>query len=1674
MAADLNPEWLSCLPSIWSYGVTRDGRVFFINEEAKSTTWLHPVTGEAVITGHRKTPDLPTGWEEGFTFEGARCFINHNERKVTCKHPVSGSPSQDNCIFILSEQSVPKAPASEKKERPLSMMTEASTYTGGSDYSAHTSSSAGRPSRPSRKVHNFGKRSNSIKRCPTAPVVRSGWLYKQDSTGMKLWKKRWFVLSDMCLFYYRDEKEEGILGSILLPSFHISMLSVDDHISKKYAFKATHPNMRTYYFCTDSVKDMESWMKVMTDAALVHMEPIRRHERLNVEHLSPQEVKHLIPQEVKHLSPQEVKHLIPQEVKHLSPQEVKHLIPQEVKHHISQEVKLHVSQEVKHLIPQEVKHLSPQEVKHLIPQEVKHHIPQEVKLHVPQEVKHHIPQEVKLHVPQEVKHHVPQEMKHHVPQEVKHHIPKEVKPVVPQEVNNVVSQQTLTRPEVQNNERNCEAGIRCIQERKQREGERYSFGKDSVEMALTKMHSAKLQPDQAAAIVEAVTSSSCQSNNSAPLQDIQCKAEQVNGSGNCSLVEVGCAPPHPAPIYTQPQRDSAHTQIDSAHTQPQRDPTYVQPQRDSAYTQPQRDPTHAQPQRDSTYTQPQRDPAQAQAPPKEAERTLQRTSSMQQLEQWVRIQRGKSQEDDTRSIASYLTLPRKMPSQRAQVVPRYPEGYRTLPRNRVMRPDSICSLAPSLYDRVLGPPPSAAEKRRSMRDETMWQLYEWQQRQAYTKQGLPRGAYSTLPTAKTMSNLSDYATPSIPPSPSHGSLAHYQGYSTLRPYSTDFPPTLTSHHFQGGMTLDRRHRMHLTKYAYPPDRRTLTAGMAVQTITPQYLQGKTPEELTLLLIKLRRQQAELNSVREHTLAQLLQLNLDASNPKNEILLHHLQRNLMYLDSQMKENDPIIIMSHTLIENLAPRPQLYQQTPPEDYRDNSYIYRPDELDIDAKLSRLCEQDKVVRTQEEKLQQLHREKHTLETALLSASQEIESSASDPAAMQSVVQQRDLLQSGLLSTCRELTRVTAALERSWREYDRLESDVTQVRNNLLEQLEALGAPQTEPPSQLHVRIQKELWRIQDVTEALSKNRPQRSTDNAGLSTKYKSEEDLVAPPRPPLPQHYDIMEFPPVVPPLPTGRVPPHRPEDRKPGQRNAAHSGADYRLCKSEPELTTVREVEESGGEDKAETMTEKEASSTKGGSYPVGVVSPRTRSPVPESSTIASYVTLRKSKKPDPQMVEQLCVADVARRRMTVEEQLERIRRHRQGPLRERKTPPSRCPYRTLQSRKRSEGISINIQELETSLHDQEVKEKPKVKEEEVKGHEVREKEGELVELKEKQDQEVEQEKVKVSKEEQELEVKEQEKVKDNKEDQKGNEQDEVGEKDQKEDQEVQLVKEDEEQEVEEEKEVELAKEKEKEKEQGVHLEKEEKEKQEVGLVKEKEEEQGVQLEKAEEEQKVELVKEKEEEQGVQLEKEEEQEVELLKKKEEEKDGELLKEKEGEQDMELVKEKEEGQKKEEEQKLELVKEKEVEEEETQAEEIAPVTEKELKEEELEKAQVEEIAPMKEMVQLNRECLSTKGNEPCGESKPQDEWDRQEEADGIKGLMTKNRQNVVPAVDFTARGEEEEEVTEKEQKMISISYELEPEMVLSSTVTSLPSPPLPPTPPSAPSPPQLVEGSHFMCV
>uniref|UniRef100_A0ACB8FLV0 Pleckstrin y domain-containing A member 5 n=2 Tax=Sphaerodactylus townsendi TaxID=933632 RepID=A0ACB8FLV0_9SAUR len=71
------------------------------------------------------------------------------------------------------------------------------------------------------------------------------------------------------------------------------MLSSEDHINRKYAFKAAHPNMRTYYFCTDTAKEMELWMKAMIDAALVQTEPVKRADKITAENTLPREVNNI-------------------------------------------------------------------------------------------------------------------------------------------------------------------------------------------------------------------------------------------------------------------------------------------------------------------------------------------------------------------------------------------------------------------------------------------------------------------------------------------------------------------------------------------------------------------------------------------------------------------------------------------------------------------------------------------------------------------------------------------------------------------------------------------------------------------------------------------------------------------------------------------------------------------------------------------------------------------------------------------------------------------------------------------------------------------------------------------------------------------------------------------------------------------------------------------------------------------------------------------------------------------------------------------------------------------------------------------------------------------------------------------------------------------------------------
>nr|XP_034978653.1 pleckstrin homology domain-containing family A member 6 isoform X6 [Zootoca vivipara] len=296
-------DWLD-LPGRWTYGVCRDGRIFFINDETKSTCWTHPGSGCPVQSGHFTWSEMPKGWEMDTMSNGAIFFINHNERRNTFIHPVTGQIPEENNQFDLQRSALDMSSKSGSK-RPAAVNSESSNHTMVSDLPQERPN--GRASRSSRKGIAFGKRSNSMKRNPNAAVTKSGWLFKQASSGVKQWNKRWFVLVDRCLFYYKDEKEESILGSIPLLSFRVAAVQPSDNISRKYTFKVTvcwmeetpgnnkkslspqaeHAGIRTYFFSAENNEEQESWIQAMGEAARVQIPPAQRHEKTDSENIPP-------------------------------------------------------------------------------------------------------------------------------------------------------------------------------------------------------------------------------------------------------------------------------------------------------------------------------------------------------------------------------------------------------------------------------------------------------------------------------------------------------------------------------------------------------------------------------------------------------------------------------------------------------------------------------------------------------------------------------------------------------------------------------------------------------------------------------------------------------------------------------------------------------------------------------------------------------------------------------------------------------------------------------------------------------------------------------------------------------------------------------------------------------------------------------------------------------------------------------------------------------------------------------------------------------------------------------------------------------------------------------------------------------------------------------------------
>uniref|UniRef100_A0A8I5N2J6 Pleckstrin homology domain containing A6 n=1 Tax=Papio anubis TaxID=9555 RepID=A0A8I5N2J6_PAPAN len=635
------------------------------------------------------------------------------------------------------------------------------------------------------------------------------------------------------------------------------------------------------------------------------------------------------------------------------------------------------------------------------------------------------------------------------------------------------------------------------------------------------------------------------------------------------------------------------------------------------------------------------------------DKIAQRKSSMNQLQQWVNLRRGVPPPEDLRSPSRFYPVSRRVPEYYSPYSSQYPDDYQYYPPG--VRPESICSMP--AYDRI-SPPWALEDKRHAFRNGggPAYQLREWKEPASYGRQDgtvwIPSPSRQPVYYDELDAASSSMRRLSLQPRSHSVPRSPSQGsYSHARIYS---PVRSPSARFE--RLPPRSEDIYADPAAYVMRR-------SISSPKYDYLGDRRPVP-----------------------AGLFPYNYPPSPTVH--------------DKMMSESETLISMVNRMVENSSPRSQLFMQVPPypEVFRDRLHTYKLNEQDTDKLLGKLCEQNKVVREQDRLVQQLRAEKESLESALMGTHQELEMFGSQPAYPEKLRHKKDSLQNQLINIRVELSQATTALTNSTIEYEHLESEVSALHDDLWEQLNL--DTQNEV---LNRQIQKEIWRIQDVMEGLRKNNPSRGTDTAkhrgglGPSATYSSNS-----PASPLSSAS-------LTSPLsPFSLVSGSQGSPTKPGSNEPK---ASYEQSKKDPHQTssldTPRDI--SLVPTRQEVEAEKQAALNK-----VGVVPPRTKSPTDDEVTPSAVVRrnangftngLSSQERPKSAVF-----PGEGKVKMSVEEQIDRMRRHQSGSMKEKRRslqlpaspapdPSPRPAYKVV--RRHRSIHEVDISNLEAALRAEE-------------------------------------------------------------------------------------------------------------------------------------------------------------------------------------------------------------------------------------------------------------------------------------------------------------------------------------------------------------------------------------
>lgn len=185
---------------------------------------------KAIFLSHNSKKNYPTSYlntlappESGLSNTMNNSFESKRSNYIE-RTKLKSSPS--NNIQIVEETSQIE---SQNVNSALSALSSSSA-------SSASSSNSSQQSNGNLKQVNIAQVNTAI----DSALRKYGWLYKLSQNGLKLWRKRYFVLTDYILDYYSDSSMSKHCGTIFLNNTHSRPTVKKDGTSahnKKNSFK---------------------------------------------------------------------------------------------------------------------------------------------------------------------------------------------------------------------------------------------------------------------------------------------------------------------------------------------------------------------------------------------------------------------------------------------------------------------------------------------------------------------------------------------------------------------------------------------------------------------------------------------------------------------------------------------------------------------------------------------------------------------------------------------------------------------------------------------------------------------------------------------------------------------------------------------------------------------------------------------------------------------------------------------------------------------------------------------------------------------------------------------------------------------------------------------------------------------------------------------------------------------------------------------------------------------------------------------------------------------------------------------------------------------------------------------------------------------------------------------